>query len=204
MALAALGRLDDVNRVVDEALTVKFRSGMAGGTVLSVMTVAALELRSHGHREASIRMAERTIAWTQTRPPAEAAGAYSQERLMWALEMTDRWAEAKTIGDALLAKSPDDIERLGEVGWLAAHLGDTAQARQIAAKLRDRKPDCDDAYATFERAKIAAQLGEKREAMALLKDAASRGYKGNIIDNEPGLEPLWGDPEFKEFIRPKG
>jgi len=201
VALAALGRVDEVNRVVDEAVTVKFRFR----TIEGLMEMAAVELRSHGHREAGIRMAEREIAYLQTRPAAEAARSGHQRHLVAALIRADRWEEAKPIADVLLAKSPDDIVLLCVVGSLAARLGDTAQARQIAAKLRDRKSDCDDAYATYERAKIAAQLGDKREAMALLKDAVARGYAfGNIFDNDWGLEPLWGEPEFKEFMRPKG
>jgi hypothetical protein len=41
--------------------------------------------------------------------------------------------------------------------------------------------------------------------MALLKEAVARGVGlGRVFDNEPGPEPLWDGPEFKEFIRPKG
>ena len=193
MALAALGRLDELNRVVDEATSIKFRRG----SVQSLMGMAAAELRSHGQREASIRMAERAIAWNRT------VGCETCQ--VQFLASAERWAEAKRVADDLLAKRPNGIWSLGLVGSLAARLGDAAEARQIAEKLRDRKPDCDDAEATYYRAKIAAQLGDKREAIALLKDAFGRGYAfTNIIDNEWELEPLWGDPEFKEFVRPKG
>ncbi len=88
---------------------------------------------------------------------------------------------------------------------LAARLGDAAQAREMAAKLRDRKPDCHEADTTYQRACIAAQLGEKREAMALLREAVAQGFGGwDWMHVDMGLEPLRGDPEFKKFVRPKG
>jgi tetratricopeptide (TPR) repeat protein/TolB-like protein len=198
-ALGALGRADEVNSVVDEAVAVKFRVG----TVQAVMVSAASELRSHGHREAAIRMGERELAWLRTRQPAEAASPESQRAAIVALMLTERWAEARTIADALAAKSPESLWLLGTDGWLAARLGDAAQARQAAAKLRARKSDCSDPDVTFQRAQIAANLGEKREAMALLKEAVASGLSFGF-DNELGLEPLWDDPEYKEFIRPKG
>ena len=192
-ALAALGRLDEVNRMVDEAASVKF----LGGKIQDFVNFVCCEVRSHGHHEASVHLAERELAWNQT------VGCQTCQE--WTLVFAERWAEAKTLADAELAKNPDDIEQLGMVGSLAAHLGDTAQARQIAARLRDRKSDCHDAEVVYKRAGIAAQLGEKREAMALLKDAYARGYGFNaLIANDWELEPLWGEAEFKEFIRPKG
>jgi len=41
--------------------------------------------------------------------------------------------------------------------------------------------------------------------MALLMEAMARGYGFHSwIHCDMDLEPLWGDPEFKEFLRPKG
>jgi tetratricopeptide (TPR) repeat protein/TolB-like protein len=201
-ALGALGRVDDIDRVVDEALAVKFPSA----PVQEVMSGAARELRSHGHREAAIRMAEREIALLQARPPGDPAGSACQRCLMTALMTAERWAAAKSIADSLLASSPDNMYWMGVVGMLAAHLGDTAQARQIAARLRDLKSDCNNVgEAARLRAQIAAQLGEKREAVALLKEAVANGDSyTRILGFQRDLEPLWDDPEYKEFIRPKG
>jgi len=198
-ALAALGRLGELDRVVDEALVIRARAGSAG----SVMRMAAAELRAHGNREASLRMAERAVAWYRARPAAE-TGEF-EEGFIDALWRAERWKEAKAIADARLAESPDDIDRLGSVGMLAARLGDMARARLVAEKLRDRTPDCRDGDAVYWRACIAAQLGDTREAMALLKEAIARGCTFDAsIHNDMDLEPLWGDPEFKEFLRPKG
>ncbi len=198
-ALAALGRLAELDRLVDETLALRARAGTAG----LVMRAAAVELRAHGNREAGLAMAARAVAWYQARPAAEIRDY--QESLLYALIQTGQWAEAKVIADTLLAESPDDIDRLGCAGTLAARLGDEVQARRIAATLRDRAPDCRDGDATYWRACIAVQLGDRREGMALLREAMARGLEFDAwIHCDIDLEPLWDDPEFREFIRPKG
>lgn len=198
-ALAALGRLAELDRLVEETLALRARAGTAGW----VMRAAAEELRAHGHREAGLEMARRAVAWYQSRPAAEMRDY--QESLLYALVQTGQWAEAKVIADTLLAESPDDVDRLGCTGALAARLGDEVQACQIAAKLRDRAADCRDGDATYWRACIAVQLGDRREGMALLREAMARGFEFDAwIHSDIDLEPLWADPEFKEFLRPKG
>ncbi len=197
-ALAALGRVAELDRLVDETLALRARTGSAG----AVMRIAATELRAHGYREAGLEMAQRAVAWYRERPAAEAAGL--EGSLLYALICAERWTEAKAIADAQLAKSPNDVDALGCVGTLAARLDDPARARQVAAQLRDREPDCRGGDAVYWRACIVVQLGDAREGMALLKEAMARGFAFNSgVHSDPDLEPLWGDPEFKEFIRPK-
>lgn len=198
-ALAALGRQAELDRLVDETLALRARAGSAG----AVMRTASAELRAHGNRQAALAMAARAVAWYRARPGAEAAQV--EEALLDALEQSERWTEAKALADARLAVSTDDIDRLGSVGTLAARLGDKARAQQVAARLRDRASDCRDGEATYWRACIAAQLGDTHEGMALLKESMARGYGFNAwIHCDVDLEPLWDNPEFKEFIRPKG
>ncbi len=198
-ALAALGRLAELDRLVDETLALRARAGTAG----LVMRVAAIELRAHRNREAGLAMAARAVAWYQARPAAEIRDY--QESLLYALIQAEQWAEAKVIADTLLAESPDDIDRLGCAGTLAARLGDEVHARRIAATLRDRAADCRDGDAAYWRACIAVQLGDRREGMALLREAMARGLEFDAwIHCDIDLEPLWDDPEFREFIRPKG
>ncbi len=199
-ALAALGRLTEADRVVDERLAAK-----AEGRPMGFMDAVAAELRAHGHREASLRMAERAVAWFTARPAAEAAGY--RQGLLAALAHAERWAESKAIADALLAESPNDKGyQLAQVGWLAARLGDTGRARQVEASLRDRKEDCTNrGEGAYLQAGIAAQLGEKERAVALLRDAFAQGYPFNIeIHRDIDIEPLRGYPPFEELMKPKG
>jgi len=136
-ALAALGRLDEVEKVIEacEATQGGFRAGTPGG----VMLTAASELRAHGHREAARKIAERAVAWYRSRPATEATN--NQEALMHSLQQSERWAEAKAIADALLTKNPEGIGARGVVATFAARLGDVAQARRIDADLAALTPD---------------------------------------------------------------
>jgi hypothetical protein len=58
---------------------------------------------------------------------------------------------------------------------------------------------------TYWRACIAALLGEKERAVALLKEAFSQGRRyGVSLHRDIDLEPLWDYPPFKDLLRPKG
>jgi hypothetical protein len=199
-ALAALGRLDEIEKVIEacEAL-----GGSRSGSPAGVMSAVYSELRAHGHREASLKVAERTVHWYQARPAVEAAD--SRGGLLESLCYSERWNEAKTTADVLLAENPDDIGRLGSVGVLAARLGDAAQARRIEADLAAITRPYLRGLHTYQRACIAAQLGENDRALALLRDAFARGFEFNEeVHRDANLEPLWGYPPYEELMRPKG
>ncbi|MFI5165439.1 MAG: protein kinase [Thermoanaerobaculales bacterium] len=200
-ALAALGRLDEIEKVIEacEAMQGGFRDATLG----DLMTTIAGELRAHGHQDASLKMAERTVAWYRARPASEAAKY--QEDLLGALYQSERWAEARAIADALLAKNPGDIGMRGMVGCLGARLGDVAQARRTEGELAAlTRPYLYGAH-TYFRACIAGQLGEKDRAVELLRDAFAQGLQfNNIIHTNMDLEPLWGYPPYEELMKPKG
>ncbi len=63
-ALAALGRLTDADRIVEEAAVTPARTGSLG----LFLVLSAVELRAHGHRGAAQRLAERAVAWFGARP----------------------------------------------------------------------------------------------------------------------------------------
>jgi hypothetical protein len=52
---------------------------------------------------------------------------------------------------------------------------------------------------------IAAELGDLRGAMELLREAQADGMSfGAELHSTPWLEPLRGYPPFEEWLRPKG
>ncbi len=57
---------------------------------------------------------------------------------------------------------------------------------------------------TFWRARIAALLGEKEQAVRLLREAHNQGVQFIRFHNDMDLEPLHDYPPFKEFKKPKG
>jgi tetratricopeptide (TPR) repeat protein len=201
-ALAALGRLDEIEQVIEASESVPAGSRISDPKI--VMYAAYTELRAHGHREASLRMAERAVEACLRARPATETEDY-QWGLLLPLLHSERWEEAKAIVDGLLARNPDDIELRGLAGTLAARLGDAAQARRIEAELAAfTKPYFYGGH-TYLRACIAAQLGEKDRAVTLLRDAFGQGFQFSIhIHREIDLEPLWGYPPYEELMKPKG
>jgi len=73
MALSALGRLDEVDQVIDACLAVPVRAG--SGTPATVMEDAAYGLRADGHREKALAVGEREISWLRSRPLRNASPA---------------------------------------------------------------------------------------------------------------------------------
>jgi hypothetical protein len=167
------------------------------------MLTAAGEMRAHGHRDASLKMAERAVAWYRARPATEMAEYAGL--LMQALWRSERWAEAKAIAEARLAKNPDGFRMRGWIGRLAGRLGDAAQARRLEAELAALTRPYLYGRHTYLRACIAAQLGEKDRAVALLSDAFAQGREFTWqIHVDIDLEPLWGYPPYEELMKPKG
>jgi len=180
------------------------------------MLSAAEELRVHGRRDASLKMAGRAVDWYRTRVGEEARKEETRSGLGDALYQAERWQEAKAVF-AALAKHPADyyfeIYDKGRLGALAARLGDTAEARRIADELRRMEKPWLDGKHTFRAGRIVALLGDKDGAVALLREAIAQGAGISEVPDNYGyafiyshcvdLESLLGYPPFEGLITPK-
>ena len=220
-ALAALGRLDDLDRLVQGLLTIAPQTFshyfLPRGTPGHVMLSAAEDLRTHGHREAALTMANRAVDWFQGRVGDEARREDIRSGLGDALYQAERWQEAKAVVTELATHPADyyfDIYDQGRLGALAARTGDVVTARRIAEALRNRKDRWLDGKHTFRAARIVALLGDKDGAVALLREAVAQGAGisevpdaygyGFIFSHCMDLESLRGYAPFEELIKPRG
>lgn len=214
-ALVALGRLDEVDRLITEILAMPSTWSyshccLPHATPAYVMLAAAAELRAHGHREAALKMAGRAVDWYRTRAGAETRQEDARAGLGWALYQAERWDEAQAVVAALAAEHPSNTYYQGRLGTLAARRSDREEALRIAEKLRSRgTQECD---CTFLSARILALLGDKDRAVALLRDSIAGGLTrdesddygyGFTYSHSMDLEPLHGYPPFEELIKPK-
>jgi tetratricopeptide (TPR) repeat protein len=200
-ALAALGKTGEVRKVVEECRNIDAASGTPGG----VMMEAAWELYAHGHRDASREMADMAIAWAESRPEAEKKTEASQSFYADALYQAGRWDEAKKIIEILAAGHPENIDYQGRLGTLAARRGDREGARAVSEALAKLERPFLLGNDLWWRACVASVLGEKEQAVALLKEAFVHGLDyGAYVHRDIDLEPLWDYPPFKELLRPKG
>jgi len=204
-ALAALGRTAEVNQRVDEALTLPAESGW-WGTHATVLTAATVELRAHGHPEASLPMAEREIAWLESRPAEETAELSQRERLARAYYRAERWDAARALYEALAAEFPGEVEYQGALGALAARRGERDEALRISGSLVGLAGPYEFGVEAYRRAIIAAVLGDRDEAVRLLREAFAQGlpYGQYLPHADMDLESLWDYRPFQEIVRPKG
>jgi predicted Zn-dependent protease len=116
----------------------------------------------------------------------------------------EQWDAARGLFDALQDKFPDNIDYQGSLGVLAAKRGGIEKARQIQEELRNNnRPYLFGSHLHWA-ACIAAQLGDKEEAVNLLREAFSRGREYSIAyHRDIMLEPLRDYPPYQELMAPK-
>ena len=201
-ALAALGRTAELDQALEASLSVPPRGTLTSG---EVMLETAGELRAHGHRDAALKVAGRAADWFTARlaeePPKERLAA-GQLRSLCLLE---RWDEARAAAARFAKEFPESGDVTGYRGVLAARSGDRAASDEASASLthvhgRDRLR-----VATYRRACIAAQLGEKDRAVGLLREAFTQGEPLIVTCHADWrLDPLRGYAPFEELVKPKG
>ena len=200
-ALAALGRIEEVKKVIDESLLSRSSIGTAGRVMLS----AAGELRLRGYQEAFRDIAGRAVEWYRGRAAGKEASEEQRYDLAEALYVSEQWEEAGALIEKLRSEKPDDIDYLGYGGALAARRGDKEEALRISEELKRIDRPYTFGAQTYRRARIAALLGMKEEAVELLRQSFAQGiYYGVLIIQEADLDPLRDFAPFRELMKPKG
>lgn len=199
-ALVALGRIEDTWKRFDEICALPVVEGSTPG---QIMTTMANELRFHGFRKESLQAIDKAIKWYTSRP----IGEQQKPSRSWALAdiyyLAGRWKDAKIIYQKLLNEYPNNITLLGRIGAIAARIKDTTQAKQIVNLLRHINRPYIRGVNTYWCARITSLLGEKEQALTLLREALSQGQSYYTLHAVIDLEPLKDYPPFQELIKPK-
>jgi tetratricopeptide (TPR) repeat protein/TolB-like protein len=201
-ALVALGRMEELRALTEEVLGKSPAQGLtAGGVLLSI----AEELRAHGHGAEASEVIDRALAWYRAQPPAMIASGWRRDLLVSLLYAREQWAAAAVQFDSIPADSAHAVSRLGTRGVLAARLGLRDSARTIAGDLAHVALPGVNGQHTLWRARIAALLGDKDGAVALLRQAFAEGVAYGIwLHVDMDLESLRDYKPFQELVRPRG
>jgi len=204
-ALAARGKIEEVKKVIEESLLSRSSIGTAG----RVMLGAARELRLRGYQEAFRDIAGRAVEWYRGRAAGKEAAEQQRYELAVALYVSEQWEEAGALIEKLRSEKPDDIDYLGYGGALAARRGNKEEALRISEELKRIDRPYTFGAQTYWRARIAALLGMKEEAVELLRQSFAQGNyymddKGVFIIQTADLGPLRDYAPFKELMKPKG
>jgi DNA-binding winged helix-turn-helix (wHTH) protein/tetratricopeptide (TPR) repeat protein/TolB-like protein len=190
-ALAAAGRFKEVESVLDRSLSIPAADSLTGGLMLE----AALEIRAHGRRRESLKMAERAVAWVERR----GRETVPVEVLRGALCAAEHWMEAADLYKTDAAEG--DLGAMGALGWLSVRTADEARAGEIDARLQDIRRPYHYGEPRLQRAFIEAHRGNRDRAIELLYRAFGEGLPhDDRLHRDLGLEPLWDEPRFRELI----
>jgi serine/threonine protein kinase/tetratricopeptide (TPR) repeat protein len=211
-ALAAMGRFEAMNQVIDECTRVQLRD--TGGQLWesarnagSVMGIVALELRAHGHRRESDELAQRAVEWYERQNIGIDLAARDSTDLRshsWVLRIAGRWDEAKPFLVELLEREEQTARTIAQLGVIAARTGESDEAWRIFDEIPNLGSQSNPVKFLW-RSYIPAHLGEKDLAVELLKEGYANGLSHYWVGHiNVGLEPIWDYPPFQELIEPKG
>ena len=201
-ALAALGRSEEVRDVVNEILAAPEEPGTSVGAALSVLTD---ELRAHGHLDECSELLAAAMSWLQRQSREYSSGPEGRELQGRLLYQSERWEEAGEVFRSLGDDGPPAPAVLGSQGVVATRLGDSASALSFSRELAAIEGRYEPGMSTLWQARVEAILGNKEEAMALLRQAFGEGVGFGIwAHRDMDLESLRGFPPFEEFMKPKG
>ncbi|UCC49175.1 MAG: hypothetical protein JSV41_03050, partial [Gemmatimonadota bacterium] len=201
-ALAALGRVDEVNERLDESLALPPQRGWTPGWVMST---AAMELGAHGYRDAARQIIDRAVRWYRARPSGEASSESHRAGLARALYLAEHWEESQALTEDLAAEFPENWSYRAALGLLAARQGDGEEALRVSEWLAGLSLRYLGGSHTYDRACIASLLGERERAVTLLRETFAQGTSyGTWVHRDPDLEPLRDYPPFQDLLRPKG
>ncbi len=221
-ALSALGRGDEVWAGVEEAIGYGSEEQRAAEDLIER---AAGELYAHGHREAALEVLARAIEWYETRPEITDTASYSyrdaffgtpevkqivdvRRKYGYVLYQAGRLDEAEAVFDRIEIppRSEDAFECSLNRARIAARRGDQAAAMELSECLWDTDKELLMIDRVYQKAILLAILGEKEEAVRLLRIRACCGFWGPAYDQHSdfNLLPLSGYPPFEELIAPKG
>ncbi len=199
-ALAALGRVADLEREIGQALLVRAETRTPG----NVLRTAAMELDAHGHPQEARRIALQGAEWYAQRS-GEDANPFAH---IDCLTLAHRYDEAARLAAELHENHPQNTWATACWGLSKAREGDQVTAQAVDRTLAGI-PDNGFlvSYIYWQRAAIAAQLGHRDCAMELLREALARFPNPEAyldLHKDPDLAPLRGYPPFEELLRPKG
>ena len=199
-AYTALGNTDEIDRAIEESYAYPPQSTTPG----SLMQSAGQYLRAYGFREAAFGYFSRARDWYNKRPAEEKTTRSFRNRMAGILYHLEDWVEALKISRELHEERPGSVAYLGYLGCIAARLGDRAEADRISEKLKNLDGPYLFGIHTYRRARIAAVLGEKEQALELIRDALSQGQDYSILYWNMDFESLEDYPPFIELKKPKG
>jgi DNA-binding SARP family transcriptional activator len=193
-ALAALGRVDEIEQVVKRYLgTNAANSPMSA----NLMLYAGLWLRLEGRVARAHALFERALDEYSNEQASGIASEVIRFGLARSLYYLERWGEAQTAFEQLVGppsnSSPNSRRALVFLGSLAARRGDSPEVSRIRGLLQ--RSSVNPAILQYFEARVAAVLGDNESALKLLSDAVQKGAQAEELVTQ-GDAAASMDPDF--------
>ena len=170
-----------------------------------VVVRAAEELQAHGDSAGAQEVLERFSPWYDSLDPQHKARPDVRILLGRAHYLAGRLEEARLLFAELRTEDPADPVPIRYLGTIAARTGDARVARTYSRELDGMTGLHLLGHHTLGQAAIAARLGEREQAVALLRRAVTEGVRfGTALHSDPDLAVLEDYAPFREFMRPDG
>lgn len=200
-ALAGLGRGDEVLAWVME----RTRGWAWSASRADFLRRIALELRAHEQRQAALAVLRRSFELYTLAPDSVRRDGHSRRQFGRSLYSADRWKRSRAVFDRLLAEGYEPHIVRGDIGLAAARLGDRSVAEQMIEWYGEwnREHPGNGGWATQWRARIAAALGNRDDAVRFLRQAHAEGWAHTPWDHRTEeYENMRGYAPFEELMRP--
>jgi tetratricopeptide (TPR) repeat protein len=207
-ALAAMGRMDEIEVVLREALRLPINPQW-GSDGVGLHYVVADELLAHGFPDQARRVVASGLRFCETAPAALQRVPMHRFDLAQLLYRAGRYAEAKAELEQLLATGggigTSESSLRGELGLVAAASGDSAGAAAADQWLRENQDPYLDGSQTEFRARMAVLQGRKEDALRLIRQAIGEGYGFGLGRHQTReYHSLQGYAPYEELMRVKG
>jgi tetratricopeptide (TPR) repeat protein len=200
-AHAAIGRENDIERLVEEGKSLQPAAGLNLG---GLMTNTATILAARGHERAARRLLDQALEWLDLQPREVKLSNDHRSLVAWTLYSDGRWPEARRAYRRLVKDFSEDLTYRGRLAVASARDGDTDEAELIATWLGGDTGPYVFGTNTYWRGHIAAALGRNADAVRLLREAVAEGMLlPRLFQVDLNLAELRQDPAFQEFVKPR-
>lgn len=198
-ALAALGRIDDAEKLLAPLRTTRPRAGLTPG---EVMVNVAQEFGAHGNAAAGKRWLENALQWYSALDPDAARETNNRAGRAYTLYSLGRYREAAPVYDSLAAEFPNGLAWKAWGGFLAALTGDKARAAEVSRRIEAGEIAFNAVNRGIWRGLIAAALNDRDGAIARFRESGSHQ---KWMHRDPVLMKVFqGDARWAGYLAPAG
>jgi tetratricopeptide (TPR) repeat protein len=162
------------------------------------LLMIASELAHAGFQEAGRDFGERAIEWCLAQGRHTYRGTLAEAHLF-----LSQPEDALPLIEALFEQDPENLRFHGLHGVALAQAGDPEAAEAESKWLAEVRIPYVRGENTAWRASITAYLGEKDEAVELLRQAFDEGLHWWMLHYPWRNSPLWGYPPYEQFVQPR-